>query len=141
MKIVVAVLDTMWGDRSGPAPRYFQINPNNHSGKRLYKLLDGKAHLLVTNACRRMVNHATKHGKPDPEWLEQNLEHLDADLVLVCGSIAKKTLKIVAESRLRCMGHENGIGRKFIHIPHPAARCWSKRRLREAQRAIGKALA
>ena len=56
----VAVLDTMWGG-SGNAPGMFRINPDNHSGRRLYWLL-GHQDLLVTNACREYVADPTIHG-------------------------------------------------------------------------------
>ena len=127
---IVAILETMWGDRAGRAPRHFKINPLNCSGRRLYKLVGpGNAdRLLVTNACKELVTNANRHGKPDPNWLLENLRRLDPDLILVCGSVAKKTFKECGYVPLR---HP-------VYMPHPAARNWTKRRLRETQRAIQK---
>ncbi|KKL93991.1 hypothetical protein LCGC14_1869190 [marine sediment metagenome] len=94
---VVAILETMWDWRGqtsgagyGEAPRYFRINPQNHSGRRLYKLIGPDAKMLVTNACRELGKSAKDHGKPDPDWLRDNLQRLDNkmggfDTLLVCG--------------------------------------------------------
>jgi len=69
---VVAILETMWdwrGQASSAgyrqAPEYFRINPSNHSGRRLYKLIGPDSRLLVTNACRELVSSAKHHGKGD----------------------------------------------------------------------------
>lgn len=125
---VVAVLETMWDWRSmtsgagyREAPRYFRINPNNYSGKRLYKLI-GPARLLVTNACRDLASHANGHGKPDTGWLRENLEILDRHqsiaVILVCGK--------VAQACYRECGFEPARATVF-EIPHPAARGpWTK---------------
>src|ERR1700675_2254102 len=90
---VICILDTMWGNSTGRAIRFFPINLNNHSGRRLYKLLGYKEgqNLWVTNVCKYQVNHSAIHGKPDPEWLRENLEKFNPDLILVCGSVARKT--------------------------------------------------
>jgi len=116
------------------AVRYFKINPQNHSGKRLYKLIGPGAKLLVTNACRELVNHANKHGTPDPVWLHENLntilEKFPIDLILVCGKVAQKTYA--------------DIGYNFtppvINIMHPAARTWSKKLIEETQQEISRIL-
>lgn len=132
---IVAVLDTMWGDRAGRAPRHFKINPYNHSGKRLYRLVgERNAHrLLVTNACRELVVNANQHGKPDPEWLADNLRRLNPALILVCGSIAQRTFERSGFIHER---HPYGV----LYIHHPAARCWTKKLLREVEREIQKAI-
>jgi hypothetical protein len=122
-KLVVAVLDTMWGERNGRAPRWFPINPQNHSGRRLYKLV-GACELLVTNACPQLVNHATRHGKPDPKWLAENLARLEPALILACGNVAQRTLK------------ESGFRGRTVKIPHPAARIWTKKRVQRTARKI-----
>ena len=143
---VVAILETMWDWRSmtsgagrREAPRYFRVNSQNHSGRRLYKLVGPEADLLVTNACRELVSHARKHGKPDPVWLGENLLILDGagtvlwqrqfgmnsqiDVLLVCGKIAQRTYK-------ECDYQPRGA--RVIEIPHPAARgCWSREAIAE----------
>ena len=85
MTRVVAILETMWdwrGMTSGAgyqeAPRFFRINSENFSGKRLYSLIGPDAKLLVTNACRELGNGPNFHGKGDPAWLKQNLELIEA---------------------------------------------------------------
>jgi hypothetical protein len=127
---IVAVLETMWGYRTGRAPRYFKINPLNASGRRLYKLVgeQNKERLLLTNVCRELVTKAKHHGKPDPDWLAENLIRLDPDIILVCGRVAQKTFKECGYVPLR----------KPIYMLHPAARNWTKARLREVQRKIQK---
>lgn len=130
--VIVAVLDTMWVGREARAPRYFKINSHNHTGKRLYKFVGPEnAHrLLVTNVCREAVSHANRHGKPDPDWLLENLKRLDPYIILVCGKVAQKAFKECGYMPLR----------KPIYIQHPAARTWTKKQLRETERRIQKVL-
>jgi hypothetical protein len=119
---IVAVLESMWDWRqmtSGAgykeAPRSFRINPDNYSGKRLYRIVGRDADLHVTNACRELCGSANHHGKPDPVWLRENLELLaPLDVLLVCGKVAQATY---AQTGL-------DFARK-IDIPHPAARMWT----------------
>lgn len=123
---VVAILETAWGgDRE---LRYFKINRDNHSGRRLV----GDASLMVTNACREMVASATQHGTPDPAWLRENLaimeRHRHIDVLLVCGKVAQKTY---AQT-----GHVAGVTR-IIQMPHPAARQgWTKESIAAYQAQI-----
>lgn len=114
---VVAVLDSMWDGRPGQrqAPRSFRINPLNHSGKRLYRIVGQAADLEVTNACREVGETADHHGTPDPAWLRENLERLAPfDVLLVCGK--------VAQAAYERSGHEF---EGTIRMPHPAARNWT----------------
>lgn len=130
---VVAILETMWdwrGMTSGAgyqeAPRFFQINPENFTGRRLYKLIGPDAKLLVTNACRELVSSPTQHGTPDPKWLAENLAEIEVnhpkaapiDVLLVCGKVAQKTYR---ECKYR------PTTARVIEIPHPAARrVWNR---------------
>jgi hypothetical protein len=139
---VVAVLETMWdwrGMTSGAghreALRFFRINPDNHSGKRLYKLVGENAQLLVTNACRELASHAGQHGKPDPAWLAQNLAEIELnredsvpiDLLLVCGNVARATFA--------ACGYKP-IGARVMEIPHPAARTWTAAQIAQVAEEI-----
>lgn len=128
MAQIIAILETMWDSRipvlnviTRRAPRYFKINPDNHSGRRLYKLIGPDHQLLVTNACRELVRSASQHGKPDPEWLKENLAMLAKEhphrLILVCGKVAQQTFLKAA--------HELPGGTTAMMIPHPAARMWT----------------
>jgi uracil-DNA glycosylase len=133
---IVAVLETMWGDKPGRAPHYFKISPQNYTGKRLYKLIGPEnAHrLVVTNVCKELVTSPNHHGKPDPWWLRENLDRLKPRLILVCGRIAQRTFRycdyIIDENETVCM-----------YIPHPAARGeWSAARLRRTALQIARAL-
>lgn len=118
----VAVLESMWDWRqmtSGAgyveAPRSFRINPQNYSGKRLYRIVGQDADLHVTNACRELCASANHHGTPDAAWLRENLELLRPfDVLLVCGKVAQMTY---AASRFV-------FDRKF-EMMHPAARRWT----------------
>jgi hypothetical protein len=122
--LVVAILESMWDWRSltsgagyNQAPSYFRINPQNHSGKRLYRIV-GDNHLLVTNACRELVGGPNQHGKPDPEWLRGNLMKLDKlgiGILLVCGNVAQQTYE---KSGFLWKG-------PTIRMMHPASRTWS----------------
>lgn len=108
------------------APRYFRINPGNFSGKRLYRIVGVEADLFVTNACRELCCSANHHGKPDANWLRENLEILAPfDLLLVCGKIAQATY---AKS-----GYEF---KNKIEMPHPAARMWTHAMLENAYRNV-----
>jgi hypothetical protein len=123
--VVVAVLETMWGS---PSPvRWFRINPLNVSGRRLYRLVS-PAELVVTNACREPVWNANQHGVPDPVWLRENLTRLGrlypVRLVLVCGTVAAKTMRRIE------------IASPVFHMPHPAARDWTKQKENETKRKI-----
>lgn len=123
---VVAVLETMWdweqqtsGAGYRQAPRFFRINPRNHSGRRLYKLIGPDAHLLVTEACKELATHANQHGKPDPDWLYGNLVMLEPfDILLVCGLVARQTYQ-------RCGYHLTSVA-DVVYMPHPAARQWTR---------------
>lgn len=131
---VVAILETMWDWRGmtsdagyQQAPRYFEISPQNHSGRRLYKLVGPEAKLLVTNACPELATAANRHGKPDSRWLHENLRLLDGDaafgisshqpfdVLLVCGKVAQATYKKCGYVPSRA---------RVIEIPHPAARAY-----------------
>jgi hypothetical protein len=131
-KTVLAILDTMWGDFAGRAPRSFKINPLNHSGRRLYKLVGNEARLFVANSCPKMTNHANKHAKPDPKWLAKTLSRVKASVILVCGRVARRTFR---QSRFRPPA-----GVRVLRIPHPAARTWTKGKIRRISRRICKAL-
>lgn len=136
-KRIVAILETMWDWRGmtsdagyTEAPRFFSINPQNHSGRRLYKLVGPNATLLVTNACRQLATSAQGHGKPDPDWLRENLEDLSRgdgfDLLLVCGKVAQAAFKVCGfKSRAR-----------VVEMPHPAARRWTKALIAEMTERI-----
>lgn len=134
---VVAILETMWDWRQmtsgagySEAPRYFRINSENYSGKRLYKLIGPDAKLLVTNACRELVSGPQHHGKGDPVWLEENLRILDShfvehgaavkkpiDVLLICGKVAAKTF----------LRQDYRPAAWTLFMPHPAARAfWTK---------------
>ena len=131
---IVAVLETMWGDPGGRAPRYFRINPENNSGKRLYKLVGKSADLIVTNACPERVASAGKHGTPDPVYLRQNLEELErmgwADLILLAGKVAQKTYELSGFKPHSAV---------VISMPHPAARRWTADTFSEIKNRIDKA--
>jgi len=126
---IVAVLESMWDWRqltSGAgyreAPRSFRINPENYSGKRLYRIVGRDADLHVTNACRELCGSASHHGIPDPDWLLENLNLLaPIDVLLVCGK--------VAQAAYAKTGHE--FERKML-IPHPAARMWTNAMIEDA---------
>jgi hypothetical protein len=127
----VAVLDTMWDWRAqtsgaghSQAVPFFRINPDNHSGRRLYRLVGPGAQLLVTNACRELASHSRQHGRPDPAWLAANLAEIELrredsvpiDLLLVCGNVAKATFATCGYKPVRA---------KVMEIMHPAARTWT----------------
>ena len=135
-KRTIAVLEVMWDwntktSMANPhylqqAPRCFRINPQNHSGKRLYWLL-GHDNLLVTNACPQLVKSAKGKGSPDDYWLLESLEQLwPYELLLVCGNVAQASY-----DRIRNVGDA-----RTIYMPHPAARQWTKKGLELARRFI-----
>lgn len=135
---IVAVLESMWDWRQmtsaagyREAPRHFRINPQNYSGKRLYRIAGADADLFVTNACRELCGSANHHGTPDPAWLRENLDILAPfDLLMVCGKVAQATY---ARS-----GHEF---ERLIQIPHPAARMWTQAMIAEAAARVQKLIA
>lgn len=142
MKTIVAVLETMWGDRNGRAPRYFKINPHNLSGKRLYRFVgqQNASRLYVTNACPQLVNAAHKHGKPDPVWLLDNLKRLKPAVILLCGKVAQRTFE--QANGLRAIASwDDGVGKVLVmYMMHPAARTWTKAKLLETERQVQRSL-
>jgi hypothetical protein len=133
VKQVVAILEVMWGwsgtERS--RTKFFRINPDNHSGKRLIRLI-GHDDFWVTNACPECVNSASDRGTPDAAWLRGNLEILKPTLVLVCGKVAQNTFEADMVDPATTV----------IHLRHPADRRWTREeidetaaRLKEVQRA------
>lgn len=151
-KKAVAVLDTMWDWEAKTssagyvqAPRFFRINPRNHTGRRLYWFLgydpsrllrppvpgmncaEDCWSLIVTDACKELVTSASGRGKPDKAWLKQNLSELwPFDLLLVCGKTAQATYEQAWAPR-PC---------RIIEMPHPAARTWTAESLEKTKRFI-----
>lgn len=155
---VVALLESMWGWRGfneagEVAPRYFRINPDNHSGRRLYRLV-GTRNLLVTNCARHVQRTANDHGTPDPEWVRENLIFLrkqGMQLLLVCGKVAQETFSIVTGFKeiggiypfpqgdviLPGMGSDKF---PYLCMDHPAARRWSNVKIEETKKEIERLL-
>lgn len=124
---VVALLESMWGwrgciDPGTEAPRFFRINPENLSGRRLYRIC-GDANLIVTNSCRTVQVSANHHGVPDASWVTENLRQAQTDgcdVFLICGKIAKSTYE------------QSGLDfQNVLFINHPAWRLWSNAALDE----------
>lgn len=113
------------------APRHFRINPDNFSGKRLYRIAGDDANLLVTNSCRELCGSARQHGTPDPAWLAENLRLLEPfDVLLVCGKVAQATF-----------ARANYAPRaRVLELPHPAARMWTHAMLEDAAAKVRAAL-
>jgi hypothetical protein len=122
---IVALLESMWGwrgynDPGEEAPRFFRINHDNFSGRRLYRLC-GDANLVVTNSCRIVQQSANHHGTPDPEYVKENLTRAQGDgcdLFLICGKIAQDTYAKTG------LDYDN-----VIFMDHPAARRWTTAQL------------
>jgi hypothetical protein len=112
---IVAVLAVQWGYHGDVASRWFDINPYNHSGQRLIRLI-GHDDFKVTNACPDIVYRAAQQGTPDPAWLRANLTALQPSVVLVCGAVAQATFDRTMVPK----------GTHVFKLPHPAARMWSK---------------
>lgn len=116
----IALLDTMWGDIRKEAPRFFYINRNNLSGKRLYRITSAeRLDLLVTNSCRYIEISAKHLGEIDAEWVFNNLNSCDCDHLLVCGKRA--------QDAFWKSDYELKRGEKLFFMPHPAARFWSEK--------------
>lgn len=111
---IVVVLEVMWGMKGDKPARWFQINPYNHSGRRLIEII-GHGDFTVTNACPEIVYNANHRGKPSAKWLAGNLSRLQPQVVIVCGNVAQKTFKASMAPNA-----------KVFKMPHPAARTWSK---------------
>lgn len=133
----VVVLEVMWdwnamttdAGYAEEAPRWFSINPDNFSGRRLHYLMDGRS-FLVTNACRELVTSAKGRGKADPAWLAENLEAMSKwgyKLLLVCGGVAWETYQ-------KCGYRPPGC--RILKMKHPAARDWTTEHLKRYQRWI-----
>lgn len=130
---IVALLESMWGWRGynsegEESPRFYRINPENFSGRRLYRIC-GEANLAVTNSCRMVQRSANHHGIPDPIWVAENLTRAQAegcDLFLICGKVAQATY--------------DAAGLNFanvIRMDHPAARRWTNEKLDTLKAEVG----
>lgn len=135
-KSFVAVLDTMWGE-GGTAPTYFYINPNNHSGRRLYALTESHyGNIVVVNACQVQTKHATQHGTPSADWLTRSLESVPPHYrrrgvpLLVCGKVAQETF---GKTEVKWNG-------PIVFMDHPAARSWTKASLETVRKQIARAI-
>jgi hypothetical protein len=142
--MIGVLLESMWGwgaynDPGEEAPRYFRINPDNFSGRRLHRMCNGVS-FLVTNSCRTVQESANHHGIPDPKWVADNLKFLESEgmkLLLVGGKIAKTTYEKALTfpySGLYIPGYT------VIYMDHPAARRWSNATLDAMTEKIAKAL-
>jgi hypothetical protein len=124
----------MYGYEEIEAPRWFSINPLNHSGKRLYWLTGLKpGELWVTNCHSMMGTHSGFHGKPEHKWLRENLlalpRSMDDTLLLICGRVAQKTFEGIG---LNFDSWEH----KIRYFKHPAARTWTRKELDKTQKRI-----
>lgn len=130
---VIALLESMWGWRGlhgegEEAPRFYRINPENFSGRRLYRIC-GDANLLVTNSCRMIQRSANHHGSPDPLWVAENLttaQRDGCDLFLICGKVAQATYDAAG------LAFPN-----VIRMDHPAARRWTNEKLDALKAQVG----
>jgi hypothetical protein len=156
---IVALLESMWGwqgfnEPGEEAPRYFRINPDNHSGRRLYRICGPGHSLLVTNCCRIVQSSANHHGSPDIEWTRNNLLFLQQqkmDLLLVCGHVARETFAQICQmsthnlipgvSGLVGVDHENPARVRYLIMDHPAARRWSNQKIDETAALVAAILA
>lgn len=141
MASVVALLESMWGWRGynqagEESPRYYRINPNNFSGRRLYRIVGKEHSLLVTNSCRMVQCSANHHGTPDPAWVLENLKFLRSEgmsLLLVCGKVAQATFESAMTTSERTLF-------PHIYMDHPAARRWSNETLDAMTQRVKEAL-
>jgi hypothetical protein len=130
----LAILDTQWGD-PGQARRWFPINPDNHSGRRLYSLTQSKyPQVWVTNSCREAFGAAHFHGVPDRDWLIGNLNTLSPSQkklpLLICGQVAQKVFdEIDVSDEYWHLG-------PIVRMLHPAARVWSRELIEHTQREL-----
>jgi hypothetical protein len=128
----LVVIDTMWSDTARKrSDAWFAINPDNHSGKRLYKITNSVfPSVWVTNACPQRTTHATRHGVACPKWLRANLTMLsprERSLpLLVCGVVARAAYEACGYT------HDGPV----VFMMHPAARTWSKKSLAAITRRI-----
>lgn len=116
----IVILEVMWGAPDG-ARTLFQINPKNHSGRRLYKIMPGR--FLVGDACPGIVASPNMRGVPSVEHLESVFDYAigrgyTLPVVVIGGKIARATFE--------AMPHKPGI-KRVMFMPHPAARAfWTK---------------
>lgn len=134
----LAVLDTMWGAHGRRAPHWFQINPHNHSGRRLYRLTGASVgHLWVTNACPVQTGHARAHGTPSAEWLFESMSRVRREWcnapLIVCGQVAQRTFdELIAHYGLPSTWHDGPV----LRMKHPAARTWTAQELARVARRL-----
>lgn len=90
----------------------FVINPNNYTGKKLYKLTEGHD-LLVTNACPEVFVNVKDKGRTDLDRLKLSIIENPYDLYISCGKQSNEAcIKIIKDFD----------DKPLILMPHPASR-------------------
>lgn len=102
-------------------PRFFVIDPQNHSGKRLYRVTDGW-HLRVTNACPQWGTDPSHRGRTCLDSLERSIYAREWDALLVCGKQAHAAVDQLLE---RDPQFRYEYGDRIVRMKHPADRTLS----------------
>lgn len=110
MSLCLAVLQNAWDPDWERYPLFFDINPGNASGRRLYYTV-GSHDLRVTNLSSEVGNHANDHRlKPDLPRLQRCFQAAPWDYVLLCGRWVNRHVSV---DMVPCA---------VIKMPHPASR-------------------
>lgn len=128
MKLVLAILQNMWGDHRF-APITFRISYTNHSGRRLYRFMPDHARLLVTNAASVCTPTAKGKAPTDLIHLASAINQQPWDLILICGKQAQAACMAIALPPC-----------PTIELPHPAWRWWNERLIEETRLIVAEAL-
>jgi hypothetical protein len=112
MKILV-VLQNMYdySNMERKAPLLFRINPLNHSGKKLNKLIEDLFWVTNSSSILSGTGARSKTGI-DKEYLQRALNYYQYDIIIVGGNQAKKAFNLCDYK-----GKAN-----ILFMPHPATR-------------------
>lgn len=129
-QIVVCILQNAWGDRE--LPLLFIPNEENHSCKRLRKMVTGRLLFgntthVVTRSAKEKAETNEKHFLKVIREIDSLKEHLKC--ILVCGNQAQKIF-------IKHLEKFQEINTPYFFIRHPAARNWRKEDFEETYKMI-----
>lgn len=124
---ILCVLQNAWGDRQ--LPIVFCPNPFNKSAKTIRQMV-GDCYYDFSNTTDVVTMTASGKAEPNYEHFQKVMRMMPKyDLILVCGSQAKETVRKY-EKEIKAY-------RKPLYfIPHPAARNLTNKKKAEIRRVI-----
>jgi len=97
----------------------------SYTGSRLQQMLPENCEVRVVNSTPEIGTHSDSVLKPDLDYLWQEIDAYDPDLILACGRVAQ-------EAVAKVFG--------LVNAPHPASRRLSKKEIAKIRRKLSRLL-